>query len=801
MDSHGQAVDPGIAIQIEVDIEPPQETELSSQQLDRLGLPSHHVHYTAGVLHSNQPPVAELLAPSDIQVSYTVNQQQEVGGQEVPLKQKDNKKYMQIDSSEVQVIDDSDVVIDPPRALPSTANNGTPGLVDNIFEVEAFCNLDCGVDGVCDIQRQGEEWLKKCLCPMGRTGQFCETVIDVGSPQFSGLGYISLPTLQNAYSDLHLSVEFKPTAWTGILLLTGETDDMTGDYLALIIQDGYVELRLDCGTGPGVVRSQAQVHLNEWNHLSVFRHDWGVWIQLNGGRQEEGRSQGLFSRITFNQPVFVGGSGSTKNVKSFLGVDSGFHGCVRHLEINDKLYSLQPVVKGGDVQQGLDISSCDDGTCHSTPCHNGRCSTDDPPKCECPLGFTGNSCENSEDIKIPSFLGTSFLRHPGLGAQALIWLELELVIRPTAPEGLVLYNGDRNDGQGDFMSIFLNQGYLEFAFDLGNGIVIARSEKPLSMGDWHNVGVSRTGREATLTVDAQPSVTVLSSGAFTQLSLEQNLFLGGVPDYGILSVYLPISAAFNGCIQKVSVNGLPLQLSTGAISGTNIENCAHPCLQSPCGSAGQCRPTLDTFTCECPIGWTGWQCDRQMAEAIPTPSFKGQSFLYFNHQEIHKNLIGNSNSINLRVRVTSSHGLLLWAGGHDAAPTADFIMLGVDNGMVQLSYNLGSGEVVLQYNSTRIDDGLWHRVRATRMEQTASLMVDNGPVITGASPGKLRQLNSGAGLYLGGVEDLTYLAAKRYRTGLVGCIAEFSLGRMYNINMLHLATLGRNIDSCVDSNQ
>ena len=49
--------------------------------------------------------------------------------------------------------------------------------------------------------------------------------------------------------------------------------------------------RLDCGTGPGVVKSSTQVHLHEWNHLSVFRHDWGVWIQLNGGKQEEGRSQ------------------------------------------------------------------------------------------------------------------------------------------------------------------------------------------------------------------------------------------------------------------------------------------------------------------------------------------------------------------------------------------------------------------------------------------------------------------------------------------------------------------------------
>lgn len=49
--------------------------------------------------------------------------------------------------------------------------------------------------------------------------------------------------------------------------------------------------RLDCGTGPGLVRSSQQVTLGSWNHLSVFRHDWAVWIQLNSGQREEGRSQ------------------------------------------------------------------------------------------------------------------------------------------------------------------------------------------------------------------------------------------------------------------------------------------------------------------------------------------------------------------------------------------------------------------------------------------------------------------------------------------------------------------------------
>ena len=34
--------------------------------------------------------------------------------------------------------------------------------------------------------------------------------------------------------------------------------------------------------------------------------------------------QGLFSRITFNQPVYIGGQGQIKNTKSFLGVETGF---------------------------------------------------------------------------------------------------------------------------------------------------------------------------------------------------------------------------------------------------------------------------------------------------------------------------------------------------------------------------------------------------------------------------------------------------------------------------------------------
>ena len=82
-----------------------------------------------------------------------------------------------------------------------------------------------------------------------------------GVPRLSGHSHLALATLQNAYSDLHLAIEFRPEAGDGVLLITGEVDsyrasisiifvfvltqaeDMTGDYLALLLVDGYVELR------------------------------------------------------------------------------------------------------------------------------------------------------------------------------------------------------------------------------------------------------------------------------------------------------------------------------------------------------------------------------------------------------------------------------------------------------------------------------------------------------------------------------------------------------------------------------
>ena len=74
------------------------------------------------------------------------------------------------------------------------------------------------------------------------------------------------------------------------------------------------------------------------------------------------------------------------------------------------------------------------------------------------------------------------------------------------------------------------------------------------MGSWHTVRVSRTGLLAEVSVDRQKRMIQIGAGSFTQVSLRQHLYLGGVPSFDLISPSIPIRKSFSGCIQKVSID-------------------------------------------------------------------------------------------------------------------------------------------------------------------------------------------------------------------------------------------------------
>ena len=127
IDGESQSGDSGsnISIQIEVDIEPPEDGErLSDDQLAKLGLPSKHIHYTAaaGAADAGQEHTAELLQPADIQVSYAESDQEpgQVLTRDTVIRDTWEPRDLDTRDGYVSVPELENEEVDPPRALPDT---------------------------------------------------------------------------------------------------------------------------------------------------------------------------------------------------------------------------------------------------------------------------------------------------------------------------------------------------------------------------------------------------------------------------------------------------------------------------------------------------------------------------------------------------------------------------------------------------------------------------------------------------------------------------------------------------------
>ncbi|XP_017049914.1 pikachurin isoform X2 [Drosophila ficusphila] len=460
------------------------------------------------------------------------------------------------------------------------------------------CNLDCGSDGICALEATAAS--SRCLCPFGKTGIGCQEDIRAHVPRFAKRSWLAFPALHGAYKHVQLRIEFRPESFDGIILLSGERDDLTGDFMALLLNKGFVEFWFDCGSGVGSVRSRETILLNEWNSVIIYRHRWDAWLVLNHGTKVQGRSNGLFSRITFREPVFLGGIGNITGLAKRLPLAEGFAGCIRRFVANEHDYKFteHPL---GDVINGFDIQDCSTDKCVRYPCqHGGKClPSDQGAICLCPIGFVGDLCEIRMDLQVPAFNGSSFLRYAPLGDTALIWLELKVTLKPEQADGLILYSGPEH--RGDFIALYLNDGFVEFAFDLGSGPALVRSEHSLSLGQWHTIKISRTARLAVLKVDQHQEVMTISSNGFWHLSLDQNLFVGGVNHVDRLPLDLKYKPFFVGCIQKIDINGHSLGIVAEALGGSNIGNCPHACVARPCGPLAECVPQMESYECRCSI--------------------------------------------------------------------------------------------------------------------------------------------------------------------------------------------------------
>uniref|UniRef100_A0A3Q3GWU5 EGF like, fibronectin type III and laminin G domains n=1 Tax=Kryptolebias marmoratus TaxID=37003 RepID=A0A3Q3GWU5_KRYMA len=687
-------------------------------------------------------------------------------------------------------------------SIPLSTTTATPTVSPWQGEVPRVYNLNCD-DTVCPPESfclsDYESGGSRCHCNLGRTGDTCSEVVKINFPRFYGYSHMTFEPLKNSYQTFQITLEFRAESEDGLLLYSGENEHGRGDFTSLALVRGKLHYRFNCGTGPSQIVSESRVVVGQWHIVTVFRDGMSGWLRMDNDNPITGRSQGQYTKITFRSPLYVGGSPSASWLVKATGANRGFVGCIQSLTINNKATDIRPWPLGKALS-GADIGECSGSVCDMVTCANGGvcfANRADGYICLCPLGFRGVLCEESFSLSSPLFNETVFsyaiIPWPQSSQSYLSFMEFEVTFWPSMPNGVLLYSDDA--GSRDFLAINLVDRYVEFRFDCGSGEAVIRSEEQISLDSWHELKVSRTAKSGILQVDNQKPIEGIAEGAFTQINCSSPIYVGGVPEYEKTKRTAGVMKPFTGVIQKLILNDRTMLITTGSAGGVNVQNSAHPCVESPCANGGTCRPKWDGYDCDCPLGYDGRHCQKAVTEAIEIPQFIGRSYLTYDNRDILKRVSGSRTNLFMRFKSTAKDGLLLWRGDSPMRPNSDFLSLGLKDGALIFSYNLGSGVVNIVINGT-LSDGKWHRVKAVRDGQSGKLTVDDYGAKTGRSPGMMRQLNINGPLYVGGMKEITLHTNRQYAGGLVGCVSHFTLSTDYHLALVEDAADGKNINTC-----
>ncbi|XP_063741777.1 agrin isoform X2 [Eleginops maclovinus] len=660
-----------------------------------------------------------------------------------------------------------------------------------------------------------------CKCPAGRGGSVCEKVIHYFIPSFGGQSYLAFQTM-SAYHTVRIAMEFRVSEMTGILLYNGQEGKK--DFISLALVNGKVELRFNTGSGTGTVVSKVQINQGRWHQLVVTRNRRNAMLSVDNEPHIEGESPRGTDGLNLDTDLFIGGvlEDMKQDVKERTAVATGLVGCIRLLDVNNRVLNLQE--SGGDSLYGSGLGECGNNPCQPNPCKNGaacqvkeaemfhcKCSkgfwgptcadVHDPCepnrchpssqcqalpeggyKCECPMGREGRHCEKVAEKRgayMPLFNGDSYVELKGLhlyGHDLRQKVSMTVILKANSSNGLIFYNGQKSDGKGDFISLSLNEGILEFRYDLGKGSATIRSKEPIQLNVWNTINLERSNRKGEIMVNKKDPVRGEAPNLHVDLNLKESLFVGGAPDYSRLARVAALTEGFKGTIQKIILMGTPILREENALRSSSVDMFQeHACSQEPCQNGGRCNPMLDAYECVCLSGFSGGRCQNTIYEKsageTEAIAFDGRTFIEYHNAVTKSEKALLVNKFELSIRTEATQGLVLWSG--KGVERSDYIALAIVDGHIQMTYDLGSKPVVLR-SSVRIDTNRWIRIKASRALRDGSLQVGNEAAVTGSSPLAATQLDTDGALWLGGLEELAVARRlpKAYSTGFVGCIKD-----------------------------
>ena len=160
-----------------------------------------------------------------------------------------------------------------------------------------------------------------------------------------------------------------------------------------------------------------------------------------------------------------------------------------------------------------------------------------------------NDLGNEEECALSKQYDTSQMRAVGLrfGLSRTSRLEVQdsfpiaittfvsFKFRTLQPDGVMFYASGGSDS-ADFISVWLQDGYVNYAFDCGSGFMHLRSRRIYNDGRYHTVTLKRDRQAGAMIVSDRTNSTVLeklesvAQGDASSLTVAEPYYFGGIPD-------------------------------------------------------------------------------------------------------------------------------------------------------------------------------------------------------------------------------------------------------------------------------
>ncbi|XP_061523757.1 cadherin EGF LAG seven-pass G-type receptor 1 isoform X2 [Phycodurus eques] len=429
-----------------------------------------------------------------------------------------------------------------------------------------------------------------------------------------------------------------------------------------------------------------------------------------------------------------------------------------------------------------------------------------------------------------SFPGQSFVTFRGLRQRFHFTVSLMFVTRER--NALLLYNGRFNE-KHDFIALEIIDEQIQLTFSGGETKTTVSPFIPggVSDGQWHSVQLHYYNKEGGSLVDSsgllrlplytawlellqkEPNIGRLGiphgpsgekvavvavddcdismairfgkqignyscaaqgtqTGQKKSLDLTGPLLLGGVPN---LPEDFPVrNRDFVGCMRNLSIDSTPIDMASYIADNGTTAGCPAKrnfCTPSVCQNGGVCVSKWNTYSCDCPTGYGGKNCEQVM----PSPQFfDGKALVSWSEPDV---TIAIPWFMGLMFRTRQPAGTLMQA---NAAPSST-ISLMVSEQQVRMEVLLSDQLVAsLSFPQVRVNDGEWHHLlvelRSEKdgkgIKYVAAVSLDHGMykrsvVIGNDLPGLKLQT-----LHVGGLPG----EGNHVRKGFVGCIQGVRMG-------------------------